>query len=267
VTVRLRIASETYHPICLDVIDTGIGIPAERLAAIFEAFQQADNSTTRKYGGTGLGLAISRSLCQLMGYRLAVSSAVGIGSTFSILLTPEAKLPDAFEAVESTVISTLVVHGRAGSEPPTPLAAVTPALVLVIDDETDSRLLLTQHLKELGCRVVTATTGTEGLQLAKTLQPDLITLDLMMPHVDGSEVLKRLQGDPELQRIPVVVVSIVAREQRHDAQGAVAVLEKPVTHEALQAVLQRVLGRSTVPGASAMNYPAASYGVSEGKGC
>jgi PAS domain S-box-containing protein len=253
VTVRVRIEPETYHPTGIDVIDTGIGIPAERLAAIFEVFQQADNSTTRKYGGTGLGLAISRSLCQLMGYRLAVSSTVGIGSTFSILLTPEANVPDAVEAVESaTAIFTPTSPERAEPAPHAQAAAVTPALVLVIDDETDSRLLLTQQLKELGCRVITTSTGAEGLQLAKTLQPDLITLDLMMPHVGGSEVLKRLQGDPELQHIPVVVVSIVAREQRHDAQGAVAVLEKPVTHEALQTVVQQVLGRSTVPGVSAL---------------
>lgn len=253
VTVRVRIEPETYHPTSIDVIDTGIGIPTERLAAIFEVFQQADNSTTRKYGGTGLGLAISRSLCQLMGYRLAVSSAVGIGSTFSILLTPEANVPDTVEAIESTTaICTPVSPERAEPAPHTQAAAVAPALVLVIDDETDSRLLLTQQLKELGCRVITTSTGAEGLQLAKTLQPDLITLDLMMPHVGGSEVLKRLQGDPELQHIPVVVVSIVAREQRHDAQGAVAVLEKPVTHESLQTVLQQVLGHSTVPGVPAL---------------
>jgi PAS domain S-box-containing protein len=253
VTVRVRIEPETYHPIGIDVIDTGIGIPAERLAAIFEVFQQADNSTTRKYGGTGLGLAISRSLCQLMGYRLAVSSAVGIGATFSILLTPEANVPDAVEAVESTTaIFTPVAPERAEPEPHAQTATVAQALVLVIDDETDSRLLLTQQLKELGCRVITTSSGAEGLQLAKTLRPDLITLDLMMPHVGGSEVLKRLQGDPELHHIPVIVISIVAREQYHDAQGAVAVLEKPVTHEALQTVLQQVLGRSAVPGAPAL---------------
>lgn len=232
VTVRVVIEPEHQQPIRLDVIDTGIGIPGDKLGVIFEAFQQAEAGTARKYGGTGLGLTISQALCELMGYRIEVTSEVGKGSTFSLYLTPRS--------------ANAVVPGP---RPPPPtifpalgaLADLKDKLVLVIDDELDSRTLLTHMLGEFGCRAIAASSGEQGLQLAREFRPHLITVDLMMPQLDGWQVIRALKADPALCDIPVVVVSIVAGENRGGIIGAVDVLQKPVVREDLLAVMRRSL--------------------------
>ena len=226
VTVRVA-ADGAGLPVRIDVVDTGVGIPAEARERIFEAFQQADQGMSRRYEGTGLGLTISRSLCELLGYRIEVSSEVGVGSTFSVHL--DAK-KDRTDIRPATRISA-------------PSPGVDPAnrLILVIDDEADSRLLLRQYLSDIGCRVVEAPTGAEGLQLARQLRPDLITLDLMMPDMNGWEILRLVKVDPELRDVPVVVVSIVGRENRGTVFGAADLLSKPVTKEDLSDVLRRNL--------------------------
>jgi len=234
VTVRVQLEPGTNRPGRIEVIDTGIGIPQHRLTAVFEAFQQADASTTRKYGGTGLGLTISQALCRLMGYRIDVQSEVGKGSTFTV----------------SLAASTQVAASPSGAAAPTPVARTAPAevpailkekSVLVIDDEFDARMLVTHMIEELGCRVIAASTGEQGLRMAREFRPDLITLDLLMPDMTGWDVLKTIKADPQLRQIPVVVVSIVARENRGKILGAVDVLEKPLAREELLAVLQRTL--------------------------
>jgi PAS domain S-box-containing protein len=259
VTVHLDLARDGKTPVAIAVKDTGIGIPPDRLGAIFEAFQQAEAGTARKYGGTGLGLAISRSICLLMGYDLIVESEVGKGSTFTIVMGERARRKERKDAPAAG--ETQAPARAAGAEAPAPAAApaeapaeesarTTPApprlrdfKVLVVDDEKDSRDLMAHYLEDFGCRVYTATNGEEGLAAARDFRPDLITLDLMMPGMTGWEVLKRLKADRELRQIPVVVVSIVAGEGRGRLLGAVDLVTKPFEREDLLRVLWRNLVR------------------------
>jgi PAS domain S-box-containing protein len=242
VTVQVDVDPATRRPVGIAVGDTGIGIPQDRLATIFEAFQQVDSSTTRKYGGTGLGLSISRSLCQLLGYRLEVSSEVGQGSTFRIDLTTSAEASPAHADVDrSPVVSPVLPQSARRAEIHRRGPKHTDQLVLVIDDELDARIVLIHYIEDCGFRVIAANSGEQGLRMAREFRPALITLDLMMPQMDGWEFLKHLRADPELRETPVVVVSIVASEQRGLNFGVVDLLDKPVTRAGLLDVLQRNL--------------------------
>jgi signal transduction histidine kinase/ActR/RegA family two-component response regulator len=223
-------------PLRIDVIDTGIGIPAERLESIFEAFLQAESSTTRRFGGTGLGLTISRSLAQLMGFDVTVASEVGKGSTFSVVFAAAAK-STATGTPRSVVAMSpqLAIAGHAEGAPEDD----APFLVLIIDDESDARTILRQSFEDLGCAVVTAASVDEGMALARTVEPSMITVDLMMPRKNGWDALRELQADPLLRHIPVVVVSAVASEGKVQVFGALDYLDKPVTREKLAHVLRR----------------------------
>jgi len=217
----------------IEIVDTGIGIPKEKIQSIFEAFEQADSSTSREFGGTGLGLAISKSLCDLMGHRLEVESEVGRGSTFRIVLgDPEASEKELARSPQSTRVPEESIPAQSHEPDRQDLT------VLVIDDEADSRLLLSAQLEEFGARVIAVSSGTEGLRLARVRRPDVITLDLMMPDMHGIEVLQALKADAELRSIPVIVVSIVAEEYRSTLLGTVEHLSKPVSREDLGRVLQ-----------------------------
>ena len=218
-TITVRVVSEpaTGAPLRLEVSDTGIGIPTARHGAVFAAFQQADTGTARRYGGTGLGLTISQALCELMGYQLLLASEEGRGSTFTVHFTPH---ETARETAPAVAVSN--PHAR---------------LVLVIDDEVDSRTLLSNLVSECGCRVVTAAAGAEGLARARELQPDFILLDLMMPEMNGWQVLSRLKLDPLLAGIPVAISSVVARENRGTILGVLDVLQKPISRDDLARVL------------------------------
>ncbi|GEM_PF-1384934 len=241
IKVRILTDSQTENPIRLDVEDTGIGIPGDKLDTIFEAFQQADSSTTRKYGGTGLGLTISRSLCQLMGYRLEACSEIGKGSVFSIQFTTnfiDLSMPSLSDQKESLQKILPQDISQAGEFDP---AAFQNKKVLIIDDEADSRLLIRHYLEEFGCIVLQAASGEEGLKMAHENSPDLITLDLMMPQISGWEMLRILKSDPQLQHIPVVIVSIVGKEHRGTLLGAVDYLDKPLKREDLLSVMERNL--------------------------
>ena len=237
VTVSVITDPADHRPVRIDVTDTGIGIPQEKLAVIFEAFQQADASTARKYGGTGLGLTISQALCRLMGFRIEVKSETDRGSTFSVILAGKEKTvmpprPGGFAPGQTGKLS--VSAARLPSD-------LHGKLVLVIDDESDSRLLLTNLLEEFGCQVIAADSGEQGLSMAREFQPQLITVDLLMPQMDGASVIRALKADPQLRAIPLVVVSIVAKERRGSILGAVDLLEKPVVREDLLAMLRRHL--------------------------
>ncbi len=238
VTVRVSVNAQN-QPVRIDVIDTGIGIPKEKQAAVFEEFQQADNTTARKYGGTGLGLTISRALCQLMGCRLEVSSEEGRGTTFSVIL-PVAKQstapPGGTDRIRESAAAAAPMPSP--SAPADESQRLKEKLVLVVDDEADSRILLTHLVAECGCRVITADSGEQALRRAKEVRPDLILLDLMMPQMDGWQVLKMIKADPQLRGIPVVVASIVARDHQGTLLGAVDTLQKPVSREDLQRVLK-----------------------------
>jgi PAS domain S-box-containing protein len=263
VTVRLEVAPDGRTPISIAVTDTGIGIPESRLGAIFEAFQQAEAGTSRKYGGTGLGLALSRSICLLMGYDLMVESREGEGSTFRIVMGQRAERPSRMAEPESAEVGHALAGRVAGPSVVSGAPASTPAgpagaearhdagerptwanfRVLVIDDEADSRVLISHFLEDFGCGVLTASSGEEGLRLAREDTPDLITLDLIMPGMTGWDVLKRIKADPVLRAIPVVVISVVANEGRGKLLGAVDLVTKPFEREDLLRVLWRNLGR------------------------
>ncbi|MEP6729721.1 MAG: ATP-binding protein [bacterium] len=214
------------------VIDKGIGIPAAQLETIFEAFRQAENSTARQFGGTGLGLAISRSLAQLMGYDIRVTSEVGVGSTFSIELA-------ATEVGSALQLGNEMAAREFAAKLPGPQLEPGAFLVLVIDDESDARSILKSAFEDLGCTVMMAASANEGLSLARSVHPSMITVDLMMPRHNGFNALRELQADEFLRDIPVVVVSAVASENRLRISGALDYLDKPVTREMLAHVLRR----------------------------
>lgn len=234
ITVRAETDPADHRPVRIDVIDTGIGIPADKLNVIFEAFQQAEEGTARKYGGTGLGLTISQALCRLMGYHIEVASEPGVGSTFSVILGPTAVLAPPSDPGKHRKRKERLGGGR-----------LKDKLVLVIDDESDSRTLLVHAIEELGCQTIAANSGEQGVRMAREFRPHLITVDLMMPNLDGWQVIQTLKADPASRDIPVVVVSIVAGENRGRILGVVEVLQKPVIRSELVATLRRCLTSAT----------------------
>ena len=272
IVVRIDIDDEaTGKPATISVSDTGIGIPEERLGAIFEAFQQAEAGTARQFGGTGLGLAISRSMCLLMGYELTVESEVGQGTTFKIVF-PEfeasegssqaspsevqkgAQRPDAEEVEPSAdgwVAGEDGIEVAVGAEewsaegndtgPSEARGKVKHYKVLVIDDDPDSLVLMEDYLADFGCEVLQASSGVVGLQMVMAHRPDLVTLDLHMPDLDGWEVLRRLKADPDVRHIPVVIASVAANEGRGKLFGAADLLTKPIERSDLLRVLWRQL--------------------------
>jgi signal transduction histidine kinase/CheY-like chemotaxis protein/HAMP domain-containing protein len=209
------------------VADTGIGMTPEQQAKLFEEFTQADSSTARQYGGTGLGLAITRKLVRMIGGEVTVTSEPGKGSVFTVRLPASAE-PQARSATGS--------DGRRS-----PIADC----VLVIDDDATARELIADHLKAEGFSVVTAAGGVEGLKIAKDLRPTAITLDVIMPDLDGWSVLAALRKDPELADIPVIMVTIVDEHRRGIALGAAGYLTKPIDRERLHRLVSRF--RAPVP--------------------
>jgi PAS domain S-box-containing protein len=205
------------------VADTGIGMTAEQLERLFEAFSQADITTASKYGGTGLGLAISRRFCQMMGGDVQVESDPGKGSTFTVRLPVSAPKPGEPEQLE------LVGEGGDGHA----------GTVLVIDDDPAVRNLMVRFLGKEGYRVLPAADGETGLQLARDARPDVITLDVMMPGMDGWGVLTALKADPALADIPVVMLSIVEDKNMGFSLGASEYLTKPIDRSRLTAILAK----------------------------
>ena len=208
------------------VTDTGIGMTPEQLGRMFQAFTQADSSTSKKYGGTGLGLAISKKFCQLMGGDLTVTSELGQGSTFTLILPAQVRDPAAEAAVETIA--------RPRAELPRPHSTV-----LVIDDDPAVRDLMQRSLSKDGYHVETTGDGQAGLELARKLKPAIITLDVMMPHLDGWAVLTALKADPETAAIPVIMLTIVDDKQMGFALGAADYFTKPIDFQRLHEVLAK----------------------------
>jgi signal transduction histidine kinase/DNA-binding response OmpR family regulator len=209
----------------ISVSDSGIGIPSEKVEHVFEEFSQADGSTTRNYGGTGLGLAISRRFCRMMGGDISVTSVLGEGSTFTIHLPAVVQeVPEDVDLPEdSSAVSDL------GDEP----------VVLVIDDDPSARELLRRMLEGVAVQIVTAKDGRGALDLARSLHPVAITLDVLMPEMDGWEVLSELKADPETRDIPVIIVTMTNDRNLGFALGATEFLTKPVRREDLSEILGR----------------------------
>jgi adenylate cyclase len=221
VKLQVRKVADSRNWVEFAVADTGIGMTPEQQAKVFEEFTQADSSTARQYGGTGLGLSITRKLARMMGGDVTVTSEPGKGSVFTVRLPAGA---DA-QAGSST-----------GSDD---RRSPTAGCVLVIDDDATARELIADHLKAEGFSVVTAAGGLEGLKLAKDLRPTAITLDVMMPDLDGWSVLAALRQDLELAEIPVIMITIVDEQRRGVALGAADYLTKPIDRERLRHVIGR----------------------------
>src|SRR5262245_8503717 len=228
-TITLAVSRETVDGaawVTLGVTDTGIGMTPEQMGRLFQAFAQADASTTRQYGGTGLGLTITRHFCRMMGGDITVESALGQGSTFTIRLPAE------------------VVDHKATAVPRVedlPASAVLEGAptVLIIDDDPTELDLLQRLLRSEGLRSVTAASGAEGLRLARELRPAAITLDVMMPGMDGWAVLTALKADPNVADIPVIMLTIVDDKNMGYALGAADYLTKPIDWDRLAALLQK----------------------------
>ncbi len=229
------------------VCDRGIGMTSDQIAKLFQAFVQADESTTRKYGGTGLGLMISRRLCQMLGGDIRVSSELGKGSTFTI------ELP----RIASAVLAPSGLGGAGDSQSPANSAINTDVIrggtirgeairgtVLAIDDNPDALDLISRSLSKDGYRVIMATSGEAGLVLARSHRPDIITLDVMMPQMNGWQVLAAIKADVHLSTTPVVLLSVVENNEIAMALGATDCLTKPIDWGKLQVCLDRLLPRN-----------------------
>jgi adenylate cyclase len=216
VALRVRKVADGRDWIEFAVADTGIGMTAEQQAKLFEEFSQADSSTAQRYGGTGLGLAITRKLTRMMGGDVTVESESGKGSVFTV------RLPTG--GATSSSEDTRPHRGRC---------------VLVIDDDATARELIAEHLEAEGFSVTAAAGGLEGLKLAKDLRPIAITLDVMMPDLDGWSVLAALRQDPELAEIPVIMVTILDEQRRAASLGAAGYLTKPIDRERLRGLMGR----------------------------
>ncbi len=218
--------------LAFSVADTGIGMTREQLDKLFERFTQADVSTTRRFGGTGLGLALTRAFARMLGGDVAVESTFGRGSTFT-LHVPANLEEDASEA-------------GAGAE----ADGETPVdCVLVVDDDSATRELLTRFLTREGFAVRTAGDGRAGLELARTLRPRAILLDVTMPRMDGWAVLRALKADPELAAIPVIMATILDEQNLAFSLGATDYLQKPIEWDRLKEVMERFRGDGPCQGA------------------
>ncbi len=206
------------------VSDTGIGMSPEQLGRLFEAFTQGDASTFRQYGGTGLGLALSRHLINLMGGQISVSSQPGEGSVFTVDLPAQNNARGTFRNSASTeAVATQIPTGS----------------ILVVDDDAVSRTLIQRILEKGGFQTITASSGAEALETAVLVHPALITLDVIMPGMDGWQMLAKLRSDPRLCDIPVVMVTVVEDRSRAFSLGATEYLIKPVDRDRLLRVLRQ----------------------------
>jgi CheY-like chemotaxis protein len=249
-STQLTRASEV---VAFSVVDSGIGVPLEKQRIIFEAFQQADGSTSRKFGGTGLGLSISREIAKLLGGELEVRSEPGKGSIFTLyvprLYTPRSAPPE----LTGRPSIRLLKEQNSEAETVPVYVAETPALpddratlksgdrvLLIIEDDPAFAKTLLDLARERNFAGIVASTGTQAMELAKSLKPDGITLDLGLPDMDGWVLLDRFKHTPETRHIPVHIISGDDNPQRGLQQGALAFLQKPVTRGDLESVLDKL---------------------------
>ena len=226
IAVRVE-ADPALGVVRLSVQDSGIGISESGIKQLFQEFNQLDASATREYGGTGLGLCISKKIVELSGGTISVTSTVGAGSTFTVTLPVEAA---AELAAEPAVPPVPVIA---------PAAPQSQKVMLSIDDDPEVLKLLADSIHGSDYSFVGAQTGQEGVALARQLLPHVITLDIMMPHLDGWSVLQILKNDPALQSIPVVIISIMENKALGYSLGATDYIVKPFNRKDLLAKLGR----------------------------
>ncbi|MEA2891024.1 MAG: hypothetical protein QOI05_1817, partial [Bradyrhizobium sp.] len=234
--------------VAFEVSDTGIGIPLEKQKLIFEAFQQADAGTSRKYGGTGLGLAISRELASLLGGEIHLRSTPGKGSTFILYLplkysgptvAPRAQTPSPFASAPAQQVT---AQERVIEQLPDDRLNLEPgdAILLIVEDDPHYARVLIDLARDKGFKVLSAARGAEALDLAKQFQPTAVSLDVFLPDMLGWTVLSQLKHNPLTRHIPVQIITLDEDRQHALARGAFSFVNKPTTTEGVSAALSQI---------------------------